>query len=150
MLDESATLTRGCRIRGCLTCRGEGVRLVSGPTLARVFDRSFEADFADGTLTVRGEVDDYGIIALRNALAEHGSAPGTRLVVDLSEVAYLPSVGVGVITRALGAAERAGAAIVLVARQGTVAQRVLMVCALPYRESLEDDPQDDPDTDLLA
>lgn len=122
-----------------------------GPTLSGVLDRTFQADFADGTLRVRGEVDDYGIIALRNALAEHGSAPGSRLVVDLSDVGYLPSVGVGVITRALGTAARVGAEIVLVARQGSIAQRVLMVCALPYRESLEDAaPQDDPDTDLLA
>ena len=121
-----------------------------GPTLARVLDRTFQADFADGTLSVRGEVDDYGIIALRNALAEHGSAPGARLVVDLSDVAYLPSVGVGVITRALGNAARAGAEMILVARQGTVAQRVLMICALPYHEAVEAAPQDDPDTDLLA
>ena len=115
-----------------------------------MLDRTFQADFADGTLSVRGEVDDYGIIALRNALAEHGSAPGGRLVVDLSEVGYLPSVGVGVITRALGAARRAGAEIELVARRGTIAQRVLMVCALPYRESLDEEPEDGPDTDLLA
>ena len=115
-----------------------------------MFDRTFQADFHDGTLSVRGEVDDYGIIALRNLLAEHGSAPGARLVVDLSEVGYLPSVGVGVLTRALGAANRTGAEILLVARQGTVAQRVLMVCALPYRETLDEDPDGDPDSDLLA
>ena len=115
-----------------------------------MLDRTFQADFADGTLSVRGEVDDYGIIALRNALAKHGSAAGDRLVVDLSEVGYLPSVGVGVITRALGNAARTGAEIILVARPGTVAQRVLMVCALPYRDSLQDDPEDDPDADLLA
>ena len=115
-----------------------------------MFDRTFEADFADGTLSVRGEVDDYGIIALRNALAEHGATPGGRLVVDLSEVGYLPSVGVGVITRALGVATRVGAEIVLVARQGSIAQRVLMVCALPYRESLEEGLEDGPDSDLLA
>ena len=42
---------------------------------------------------VRGEVDDYGIIALRNLLAEHGGHRVGRLVVDLSEVDYLPSVG---------------------------------------------------------
>ena len=102
----------------------------------------------DGTLRVRGDVDDYGIIALRNLLAEHGTTPGARLVVDLSEVAYLPSVAVGVLTRGLGQAQRAGADLVLLASPGTVAQRVLMVCALPYRESLEDDGP--PDADVPA
>ena len=115
-----------------------------------MFDRRFEADFADGTLSVRGEVDDYGIIALRNLLAEHGTTPGGRLVLDLSDVDYLPSVGVGVITRGLGAAARVGAEIVLVARQGTVAQRVLLVCALPYRESVDEALDEGPDSDLLA
>lgn len=103
----------------------------------------------DGTLRVRGDVDDYGIIALRNLLAEHGTTPGGRLVVDLSEVAYLPSVAVGVLTRGLGQAQRAGADLVLLASPGTVAQRVLMVCALPYRESLEDDGPP-PDADVPA
>lgn len=115
-----------------------------------MLDRSFQADLADGIATVSGEVDDYGIIALRNLLAEHATTPGARLVVDLSEVAYLPSVGVGVLTRALGAASRAGAEIRLVARHGTVAQRVLMVCALPYSETLDEAPDEGPDSDLLA
>ncbi|GAA2139330.1 hypothetical protein GCM10009844_08010 [Nocardioides koreensis] len=114
-----------------------------------MLDRTFQAEFSDGTLRVRGEVDDYGIIALRNLLAEHGTTPGGQVVVDLSEVDYLPSVGVGVLTKALGAAHRVGAEIVLVARRGTIAQRVLMVCALPFRESLDDDGGE-PDTDLPA
>jgi anti-anti-sigma factor len=112
-----------------------------------MLDRTFQADFSDGTLRVRGEVDDYGIIHLRNLLAEHGTTPGGHLVVDLSDVAYLPSVAVGVLTRALGAARKADTEIVLVARRGCIAQRVLMVCALPFRESLDDEP---PDADLPA
>ena len=104
-----------------------------------MLERTFEADLVDRTLRVRGEVDDYGIIALRNLLAEHGTAPGSRLVVDLSGVDYLPSVAVGVLTRALASADRSGAELSLVAAQGSVAQRVLMVCALPYRLSDRDD-----------
>jgi len=112
-----------------------------------MLDRTFEADFSDGTLRVRGDVDDYGIIALRNLLAEHGTRPGGHLVVDLSEVDYLPSVAVGVLTKALGAADRDGCDLRLVARRGTIAQRVLMVCALPFSDSVDDDP---PDADLPA
>jgi anti-anti-sigma factor len=113
-----------------------------------VLDRTFQAEMVDGTLRVRGDVDDYGIIALRNLLAEHGTTPGGRLVVDLSEVAYLPSVAVGVLTRGLGQAQRAGADLVLLASPGTVAQRVLMVCALPYHETLDD--AGPPDADVPA
>lgn len=112
-----------------------------------MLDRTFQADFSDGTLHVRGDVDDYGIISLRNLLAEHGTRPGGRLVVDLSEVDYLPSVAVGVLTKALGAAHRDGCDLQLVARRGTIAQRVLMVCALPFSDSFDDDP---PDADLPA
>lgn len=114
-----------------------------------MLEQNFEADVVDGTLVVRGAVDDYGIIALRNLLAEHGGDLTGRLVVDLSEVDYLPSVAVGVLTRAMGAMRRAGGELDLVARRGTVAQRVLMVCALPYRESFDDD-FDPPDAGVPA
>lgn len=112
-----------------------------------MLERTFEADLVDGTLRVRGDVDDYGIIALRNQLAEHGTAPGSRLVVDLSGVDYLPSVAVGVLTRALASADLAGAELSLVAAQGSVAQRVLLVCALPYRLV---DRDESPDADVPA
>jgi len=112
-----------------------------------VLDRTFEADLVERTLRVRGDIDDYGIIALRNLLAEHGTAPGSRLVVDLSGVDHLPSVAVGVLTRALASASRAGADLSLVAAQGSVAQRVLVVCALPFRLDASDDP---PDADVSA
>ena len=104
-----------------------------------MIDRTFAAEISDGVLWVRGEIDDYGIIALRNLLAEHATAPGARLVVELSDVDYLPSVAVGVLTRALGAAQRSGAEVELVARRGSMAQRVLMVAALPYRDDLDGD-----------
>ena len=84
-----------------------------------MLDRTFQAELVDGTLVVRGDIDDYGIITLRNLLAEHGTTPGGRLPVDLSEVDYLPSVAVGVLTKAIGAAHRAGAEIDLVARRGS-------------------------------
>ncbi|MBB6627479.1 hypothetical protein H5V45_09105 [Nocardioides sp. KIGAM211] len=112
-------------------------------------DRTFEATFDNGMLRVRGDIDDYGIIALRNLLAEHGTTAGRTLTVELSEVDYLPSVAVGVLTRGLASALRAGGGLDLVARRGSVAQRVLMVCALPYRDGV-DDEQDPPDADVPA
>ena len=114
-----------------------------------MLEQNFDGRLVDGTLVVRGTVDDYGIIALRNLLEEHGGDKTGRLVVDLSEVDYLPSVAVGVLTRALGAMTRAGGELDLVARRGSVAQRVLMICALPYRESADDD-FDPPDAGITA
>jgi anti-anti-sigma factor len=114
-----------------------------------VLDRTFQAELVAGTLVVRGDIDDYGIITLRNLLAEHATASGGVLEVDLNGVDYLPSVAVGVLTRAMAAARHAQGDLVLVADRGTVAQRVLHVCALPYRESdeVEGDP---PDADMPA
>ncbi|MGZ4486778.1 MAG: STAS domain-containing protein [Nocardioides sp.] len=119
-----------------------------------MLERTFATALAaDGVLTVRGEVDDFGVIALRNLLAEHASEPGSQLVVDLTEVDHLPSVAVGVLTRALAKAIREGASLELVAARGSVAQRVLMICALPYHESLEDlggEDDDPPDAGVPA
>lgn len=114
-----------------------------------MLDRTFQAEIVDETLVVRGDVDDYGIITLRNLLAEHGTRPGGRLAVDLSGVDYLPSVAVGVLTKAISAADSSGSQVDLVARHGSVAQRVLMVCALPYLESA-DDEGDPPESDVPA
>lgn len=114
-----------------------------------MLDRTFQAEIVDEILVVRGDVDDYGIITLRNLLAEHGTRPGGRLAVDLSGVDYLPSVAVGVLTKAIAAADRSGSQVDLVARRGSVAQRVLMVCALPYVESA-DDEGDPPESDVPA
>jgi anti-anti-sigma factor len=114
-----------------------------------VLDRTYKAELVEGTLVVRGDIDDYGIISLRNLLAEHATAPGGVLEVDLNGVDYLPSVAVGVLTRAMAAARHAGGDLVLVADRGTVAQRVLHLCALPYRES-GDDGIEPPDADLPA
>jgi len=114
-----------------------------------VLDRTFQAELVGETLVVSGDVDDYGIITMRNLLAEHGTRPGGRLLVELSGVDYLPSVAVGVLTKAISAADRSGSEVHLVARRGSVAQRVLMVCALPYRESV-DDESDPPESDVPA
>lgn len=101
-----------------------------------------------GVLTVSGSVDEYAVLALRNALREHTDDYRTSLAVDLSDADYLPSVAVSVLVTAMRSAEENGASLTLVAKDGTIAQRVLLVCALPYRHSL--DGETPPDGTVVA
>ena len=109
-------------------------------------ERPFAATSSPGLLTVSGSVDEYAVIALRNALREQTDDYSSSLTVDLTDADYLPSVAVSVLVSAMRAAEQNGAALSLVAAPGTIAQRVLMVCALPYRETVEEEstPPDSP------
>ncbi|WP_227465475.1 STAS domain-containing protein [Nocardioides dongkuii] len=100
-------------------------------------ERPFAATASPGLLSVSGSVDEYAVIALRNALREQTDEYTASLAIDLSDADYLPSVAVSVLVSAMRATEQNGAELALVAAQGTIAQRVLMVCALPYRDSVE-------------
>ncbi len=99
-------------------------------------ERPFTATSSPGLLIVSGSVDEYAVIALRNALREQTEDYTTSLTVDLTDADYLPSVAVSVLVSAMRTAEQNGVAVSLVAAAGTIAQRVLMVCALPYTETL--------------
>jgi anti-anti-sigma factor len=89
-------------------------------------------DEASAVLTVRGEVDEAAALALRDTLTECTRGFERSIRVDVSAVDYLPSVAVGVIATARRRAEQAGVRLGLVAAEGTVAQRVLTVCALDH------------------
>ncbi len=102
-------------------------------------ERPFSVTKTSGVLTVSGSVDEYAVIALRNAIREHTEDYTTPLHIDLSDADYLPSVAVSVLVTALRSAEQNGTTITLVAEPGTIAQRVLLVCALPYLTSLDGD-----------
>lgn len=106
-------------------------------------EREFAADYHDGVLVVLGSVADQGTFLLRNALREHSQDFARGLVVDLSEVDYLPSVGVGVLAKAMGQARQHDETISLVAAQGSVAHRVLSVSGMPFRDSRGPDDGDD-------
>ncbi len=59
-------------------------------------------------VSVRGEVDVFTAPDLDGELEAQISAGGSRLVVDLSEVAFLDSTGLGVLIKALKQARDAG------------------------------------------
>lgn len=111
-------------------------------------ERPFSATSSPGVLTVSGSVDEYAVLALRNALREHTDDHTKPLAVDLTDADYLPSVAVSVLVTAMRAAEDNGVELTLVAKNGTIAQRVLMVCALPYKHSLDDETP--PDGSVVA
>ncbi|WP_205472952.1 STAS domain-containing protein [Nocardioides sp. SYSU D00038] len=99
-------------------------------------ERPFACTVEDGVLNVAGALDELAIITLRNAVAEHSSEHTRDLVVSLDEVDYLPSVAIGVLTRAMSRAQTSGAELTLVARPGSMAQRVLGINGLPHRPTI--------------
>lgn len=87
------------------------------------------------TLAVAGDVEEANAVALRDAIDKHTDAFTKGLVIDLTAVTYLPSAAVGVLATTSTKATQTGQSIELFAAEGSIAQRVLQVCALPYRSS---------------
>ena len=90
-------------------------------------------DETSGVLTVTGELDEVSSAVLREVVQKHSGDYAESIVVDLSAVEYLPSVAIGVLAKARQTAEARGRSVDLVAADGTIAQRVLQICALPHR-----------------
>lgn len=67
-----------------------------------------------GVLGVRGEVDVYTAPKLKAAVVETMEGGCVRLVVDLSEVGFMDSSGLGVLVSALKRTKDAGGALRLV------------------------------------
>lgn len=100
-------------------------------------ERPFTTSYHDGTrtLSVTGSVDETSGLLLREAIDKHSDACTQRLSIDLSDVDFLPSLGVGVLAVAMRSAQENGTEIDLVAASGTIAQQVLSICGLPHRQS---------------
>jgi anti-anti-sigma factor len=94
---------------------------------------SYELSADRSTLTLRGELDEVASVALRELLTSLSGEPGAGLRVELSDVDFLPSAALGVLAAARGAAP--AGAMTFVAAPGTIAQRVLRICSLPYDET---------------
>ena len=70
---------------------------------------------------------------LRRMLEEQSLDYTRAIVLDLSAVTYLPSAAVAVLLRASQKFAESGSVLELAASSGSVAQRVLTVCAIPHR-----------------
>ena len=73
-------------------------------------------------VVVRGEVDLYVAPELAAELERHGSEPGVRITVDLTDVPFCDSSGVGVL---LGASKRLGRSRLSVIAPGPDVRRSL-------------------------
>ena len=98
-------------------------------------DVPFALDFdaTSGVLAVSGELDEEPAAALRAALEERSQGYASGLVLDLTGVTYLPSAAVGVLAKASQQFASSGSSLELAAAAGSVAERVLTVCAMPHR-----------------
>ena len=90
-------------------------------------------DAASGTLTVAGDVDEHNAAVLREGIEKQSQMYSRGIVLDLSAATYLPSAAVGVLVRASQEFAQAGTPFELAAAAGTIAERVLTVCAMPHR-----------------
>jgi anti-sigma B factor antagonist len=65
-------------------------------------------------LAVRGEVDVYSAPALKNGLTELLGANGASVIVDLTDVGFLDSTGLGVLVAARSTAAEGGGRLPIV------------------------------------
>ena len=90
-------------------------------------------DATSGVLAVSGDLDGQPTADLQRALEEHSEGYARETVLDLTGVTYLPSAAVAVLARASQEFMSSGTTFELAAASGSVAQRVLTVCAIPHR-----------------
>ncbi|GAA5141981.1 hypothetical protein GCM10023340_04710 [Nocardioides marinquilinus] len=101
-----------------------------------MFETPLSMEWDGVVLRVGGSVDEYSISELRDRLA--GLVTTNRaLKVDVSEVEFLPSAGIGILARARAAARDSGGVLDIVARTGCPAQRILDITGIPHLTSDE-------------
>lgn len=96
----------------------------------------YDLDEDRGLLTVHGDLDERATVELRDTIAKTTAELTSSLAIDLADVTFMPSPAIGVLATSQAKARRNGADIVLVAPAGTVAQRLLAICALDHVESV--------------
>jgi anti-anti-sigma factor len=101
-----------------------------------VFETPLSMEWDGVVLRIGGSVDEYSISELRERLADL-VANHRSLKVDVSDVEFLPSAGIGILARARAAARDSGGVLDLVARAGSPAQRILDITGIPHLTSDE-------------
>lgn len=98
-------------------------------------DLPFDATYdpASSVLRVSGSIDPDLADDLAAALASARSDADRRVTIDLSNVTYLPSIGVAVLVQGMRRAVQDAVDLVLVAAKGTVAERVLHLTGIPHQ-----------------
>lgn len=81
---------------------------------------------------VHGTVDEISASAFRADLLDRVEAGDGAFVVDLCDVDFFPSAAVGALVAGLKAAATARRQVDVRVTDGTLPQRVLRICGLPY------------------
>ena len=93
---------------------------------------TFVASAEPGRVVLRGDIDAFDVDDLLAVLTTASDDHRLDLLVDLSEVTFLPSLVIGALARARADAVRNGTAVTLLVRERTVPHRVLHVCGIPF------------------
>jgi anti-anti-sigma factor len=100
----------------------------------------YDLDRERAVLTLAGELDEVATVQLREQLTLDTGGFSSGLAIDLTEVTFMPSPAIGVLASSVEKARRNGATITLVAPEGTIAGRLLTICALDHQTTLPPDP----------
>jgi anti-anti-sigma factor len=96
----------------------------------------YALDEEHGVLVLHGELDEPASTELRETITKATKELTSGLAVDLADVSFLPSPAIGVLATAKEDARSHGATITFVAPEGSVAARLLTICALDHVEEL--------------
>jgi anti-anti-sigma factor len=97
---------------------------------------TYDLDEVRGVLALHGELDAPASTELRHTIAKATGALTSDLAIDLGDVTFLPSPAIGALASSKAGARLHGATITFVAPAGSVAARLLTICALDYVEEL--------------
>ena len=97
----------------------------------------YDLDRERGVLALHGELDEPASRELREAIVTATDDMTTSLAIDLGDVSFMPSPAIGVLATSQAGAGRNGATITFVAPEGSVAARLLTICALDYVAALD-------------
>jgi anti-anti-sigma factor len=97
---------------------------------------SYDLDQEHAVLVVRGDLDEPATIELRDTLVKATEELRSPLAVDLSEVTFMPSPAIGVLATSQDKARRNGADLTLIAAPGSMAARLLTICAIDHVDAL--------------
>ena len=93
---------------------------------------SLSFDTVSSTLFVGGSIDEMSADKLRDALNRCMGETTPTLTVDLTDVSFLTSVGIGVLAAAVHRGADLGCTVEAVAEAGSIPERVLAICGLPH------------------
>ena len=97
---------------------------------------AYDLDEQRGLLALHGELDESASTELRETIMKATKELTSDLAIDLADVTWLPSPAIGVLATSEADARSHGATITFVAPAGSVAARLLTICALDYVEEL--------------